>query len=198
MKAIPHEIMTPEERSHILRAEADEILEMVHLREYCSEIGELIPTGSYFLDLLMYPDIDLYLPHASPETVMRVGVKLAGHDCVRKIIFERKSEGELTGGIYLKPYIEYGDWERPWKIDIWSLPMRIIEEKQAELRRLGEKMTADHRCRILDYKFRVLTDEGRTPMFSGIHICRGIVDNGMKDFDSITEYLREQGIKVQQ
>jgi len=198
MERNERETMTPEERSRSLRAEADKVLELVRLREYCSEIGELIPTGSYFLDLLMYPDIDLYLPPAPAEAVMQVGMKLVGHDCVRKINFERKSTGELTGGIYLKPYIEYENWGRPWKIDIWSFPLGIIEEKQAELVRLQERMTPEHRRRILGYKFSVLTDEGRTPMFSGIHICRAIVDEGMEDFGLITGYLREHGIKVQQ
>jgi len=191
-------IMTPEERSRILRTEADEVMEMVRLREYCREIGEIIPTGSYFLDLLMYPDIDLYLPPASAEAIKEVGVKLAAHECVTRINFEEESDGELAGGIYLKPYIEYGSWGRPWKIDIWSLPMRVIEEKQAELTKLSEKMTPADRRRILDYKSSVLTDEGRTPMYSGIHIYRAIVDEGMVDFDSIADYLREHGIKVEQ
>jgi hypothetical protein len=54
--------VTPEERSNALRRQADEVLDRIHLRGQCAGIGDIISTGSYFLDLIMYPDIDLYLP----------------------------------------------------------------------------------------------------------------------------------------
>lgn len=57
-------------------------------------------------------------------------------------------------------------------------------------------MTPRHKRIILDYKFSILTDEKRTPMFSGFFIYQAVVDRGMTDFGRITEYLRDNGIRV--
>jgi len=159
--------MTPEDRSRALRKEADEVLDFIRLHELCTPIGKLIPSGSYFMDLMMYPDIDLYLPPTKPEKLMSVAVQLAGHDYIQRINYIRGGPGELKDGLYLKPVITRGHWERPWKVDIWSLPLSVIEKKQAELEDLKTRMTPAQREIILGTKFRLLTDTGRTPMYSG-------------------------------
>ncbi len=188
--------MTPEERSKRLRKESDKVLAMVHLKRHCAPFGKIIPTGSYFLDCMMYPDIDLYIPHISIESLLRIGIKLAKYECVNEIVFQKGSEGDLAKGFYLKPIIFYGNWARPWKIDIWSLPTSIIEKKQSELEKLKERMTPQHKKTILNYKFSILSNKGRTPMFSGFHIYQAVIILGLKDFKKITEYLRENGIKI--
>jgi len=188
--------MTPEERARALRVEAGEVLGLVHLHEVCSGVGEIVPTGSYFLDVMMYPDIDVYLPPTSAKALMEVGTRLASLDCVKRMNFEKGGPGDLADGLYLKPVVEHGHWERPWKIDIWSLPLPVIANKQEELVELRRKMTVGHRQRILAYKWSVMTDTGRTPMLSGIHIYRAVIDKGLTDSESITSYLRENGIDI--
>ena len=188
--------MTIEARSKQLRREADEVLARIHLREHCARIGDLILTGSYSLDLMMYPDVDLYLPPTTPEVLLAVGAELAQYDCVKKLNFEKGEDGDLKEGLYIKPVVQMGDWGRPWKVDIWSLPLPVIAKKQAELESLKRQMTDEHRHRILDCKYRLLNAEGRTPMFSGIHIYRAIVDHGMTELDQIVGYLKQNGIRV--
>jgi len=166
--------MTPEERAQCLRKEADEVLETVHLKEHCAPIGKTVPTGSYFLDLM----------------------KLVEYDCVKEIVFQKGGPGDLAEGFYLKPVVEHGSWERPWKIDIWSLPLDIVEKKQKELSDIKDRMTPVHRRLILEYKYSILTEKKRTPMFSGIYIYRAVMNLGLKDFNEITEHLRENGINI--
>lgn len=188
--------MTPEERSKRLRKEADEVLAMVYLKRHCAAIGKLIPTGSFFLDCMMYPDIDLYLPLVPIEILFGIAIKVAQYDCVKKINFEKGGPGSLAKGFYLKPIIEYGNWKRSWKIDIWSLPISIINEKQKELEDIRNRMTPAHKKIVLNYKFSVLTETGRTPMYSGIYIYRAIINLGLEDFSKITEYLKKNGINM--
>ena len=190
--------MTPQERSQALRREAEEVLELIHLREHCAAIGPVTLSGSYFLDLMMYPDIDLYLPPTSAEALLAVAAKLAQYDCVREIVFAKggPDDGDLAGGLYLKPRVQHGDWARLWKIDIWSLPSAVAERKQRELADLKARMTAEQRRLILDYKHSILTDAGRTPIFSGIFTYRAVVNEGLADFAAITAYLRANGIAV--
>ena len=188
--------MTPGERSRALRQEADDVLSLVRLHELCAPIGKLTPAGSYFMDLMMYPDIDVYLPPTTPERLMGVAVELAKHDCVERINYMRGGPRELKDGLYLKPYVTHGGWERPWKIDIWSVPSTLIERKQAELGDLRDRMTSIHRATILETKYRLLTDEGRTPMYSGIYIYRAVIDHGLDELEDIVEFLTQNGIKV--
>lgn len=188
--------MTPEERSKALRQQADEVLAHIRLHEHCAQIGNIIPTGSYFLDLMMYPDVDIYLPPTTSEKLLAVGAELSQYDCVKKLNYEKGGLGDLATGLYMKPIVTFGAWERPWKIDIWSLPLPVIEKKQAQLTDLKSRMTEEHRRDILNCKSRLLNAAGRTPMFSGIHIYRAIIDHGMKDTDQIIGFLRSNGIGV--
>ena len=186
--------LTPEDRSRALRQEADEVLALIGLHELVAPIGPLTPTGSYFMDLMMYPDIDMNLPHTTPERLMSIGVELSKLECVTKLRYLRGKDGPLKGGFYLKPEIEHGDWGRLWKIDIWSLPPPVLDKVQREMVDLKNRMTATHRTIILDTKYRLLTEEGRTPMFSGIFIYRAVINLGMTQQREIDAYLTENDI----
>lgn len=166
------------------------------MREQCAGIGDLTPTGSYFLDLMMWPDLDLYLPPTTSDDVLLLGRNLARCECVKKLSFEKGGPGDLAAGIYLSPVIQWGAWERPWKIDIWSLPVPIIERKQSQLIDLQRRMTAGQRQRILDTKYRLLTPAGRTPMFSGLYIYKAIIDYDLREFHQIVSFLKDSGVTL--
>lgn len=192
--------MTPDQRSRqrsrALHHEADQLLDYLHLRKLCAPIGKLTLTGSCFMDLMMYPDIDVYLPPTTPRELLNLAGSLAEFETVERITYLRGGPGDLRDGLYIKPVVRYGDWERPWKVDIWSLPEGIIQTKQAELGSLKARMTPEQRTVILNTKHQLLTDEFRTPMFSGIFIYRAVVIEGLVTLDDIVGYLRDNGIRV--
>jgi hypothetical protein len=188
--------MDPLERSAALRQEADLVLRQVRLVEILEPSGRVVPAGSYYLDVMMYPDIDFYISMVSIPELFVIGGQLAACESVCQVVFERSRTAALPGGLYLKPRIEYGGWGRPWKIDIWSLEDRVIDEKMADMVRFKEQMTAETRERIVRYKYSILTKDGRTPMYSGYHICRAMIDEGLTDFGEVTRYLIEHGIRM--
>jgi len=188
--------MNPLERSTKLKAEADELLREIKLAELCSEIGTLTKTGSYFLDLMVYPDIDLYLPPATPRQLFQIAAHLVEDHPVESVKFLNGGPGPLKNGLYIKPVIAVGEWERPWKIDIWAIDENFIEEKSAELQSFKERMTPKQRELIINYKFSILTHEHRTPVFSGIYIYQAVIDHGMIEYIEITEYLRAHSIQI--
>jgi hypothetical protein len=188
--------MNPIQRSAKLNQEAGELLCHIKLAEICQEIGEITPTGSYYLDLMIYPDIDLYLPRATPRQLFNIATHLVENHPVVRVNFLNGGPGELKDALYIKPVIALGNWERPWKVDIWAAGESIIAMKQAELDAFRGKLTPELRQLILNYKFSILNEENRTPMFSGIHIYRAVLDHGLSDFAEITAYLREQGITI--
>jgi hypothetical protein len=188
--------MDPLQRSAQLKQEAGLILQMVGLYDILRPYGRIVPTGSYYLDLMAYPDIDFYLSRVSIEELFAIGGQLARCDRVYQVIFEKSRQADLPGGLYLKPRIEYGNWGRPWKIDIWSLDDDVIEAKMVDMLRFRVAMTPEIRERILRYKCSILTKLHRTPMYSGYYVYKAFFDEGLIDFGEITQYLLEQGIRM--
>ena len=186
----------PVDRSLKLRQEADFILQEVKLHDILSPYGRVVPTGSYFLDIMVYPDIDLYISRVSIAQLFEIGGQLAGSELVYQVVFEKSRTLQLPGGLYLKPRIGYGDWGRPWKIDIWSLEDAIIDERMADMQRFKESMTGRLREQILRYKCAILTEQNRTPMYSGYFICKAFIDEGLSDSGQVTQYLIDNGIQM--
>jgi hypothetical protein len=112
-------------------------------------------------------------------------------------VFEKTDDPvHLPEGLYLKARIKYGDWGRPWKVDIWSLDGEIIQRKMAEMLHFQQRMTPAIRQLILRYKLSILTADQRTPSYSGYYIYRAFIDEGLTDFESVTGYLRKNHIQV--
>lgn len=185
------------ERASKLRKEADLVMQAVGLEEILHPYGGMTPTGSYFLDLMVYPDIDLYMPKVAIGQLFEIGARLAGYPIVNQVLFEKSDLPGLPDGLYLKPRIDYGDWERPWKIDLWSLDEAVIAEKMGPMRDLAARLTPALREAILRYKTSILTGEGRTPRFSGYFIYKAFIDEGLSDFDRVTQYLIDNGIDIE-
>ncbi len=188
--------MDPIERARVLRQEADLLLRELRVHEIVSEYGTLTPTGSYFLDVMVYPDIDFCISKLSVEQIFAVGGKLAAAPLVYEVVFQKSRDESLPGGLYLKPRIQYGNWERPWKIDFWSLADAVIEQKMAPMWRFKQAMTEALRQEIIRYKFSILTPGGRTPMYSGYFVYKAFIDEGLTDHRQITQYLIANGIQM--
>jgi hypothetical protein len=189
--------MEPTERASKLKQEADFVLDQVRVYDILRPHGTIVPTGSYFLDVMAYPDVDLYLSQVSIDTLFLIGAQLAKSDLVFRVEFEKSNEPRLPRGLYLKPRIAYGDWGRPWKVDIWSLDEAVIEQLMQPMWRFQTRMTAQLREQIIRYKLSVMTKLNRPPMYSGYFIYKAFIDEGMTDFDQVTAYLIANGIRME-
>jgi len=189
--------MLPLERASQLRKEADVVLGLIGLSDIFRPYGKVFPSGSYFLDVMAYPDIDLYITKVTLDQLFAIGAQIAKSELVIQVVIEKTDDPlHMPGGLYLKPRIKYGDWGRPWKIDIWSLSERVIQDKMAEMNHFLSKLTPELRQAIIRYKLSILTPEKRTPMYSGYYIYKAFIDEGLTDETSVTRYLISQGIMV--
>lgn len=189
--------MDPLERAVKLKQEADQVLELIKLREILQPYGELFATGSYFLDVMAYPDIDFYIPKLNLEQLFAIGARIASCNLVIQIVYEPTDNPILLPeGLYLKSRVRYGDWGRPWKIDLWSLAEAVIQDKMNDMQRFFDRMTPEIRQQIIRYKLSILTSQLRTPMYSGYYIYKAFIDEGLTDFNQVTDYLYSCGIRV--
>jgi hypothetical protein len=190
--------MDPLEHADKLRKEADRVLKLVRLDEILRPYGTVYPTGSYYLDVMAYPDIDLYFTKVSLENLFGIGSQIAACDLVSQVVYEKSVDPvNMPEGLYLKSRVKYGEWGRPWKIDLWSLAENVIQRKMEDMRHFQQKMTPVLRQQIIRYKLLVLTSQRRTPMYSGYHIYKAFIDEGLTDFESVTRYLISCGIQIE-
>ena len=187
----------PLQRAALLKTEADQLLSRLGLKELLGSAAVRVElTGSYLLDLMAYPDIDVMAASLSIEQVFALGARLARRPGVIQLVFEPSRDPDLPGGLYLKARVDWGDWGRPWKIDIWFLDEMVIERKLGEMHRFQARLTPALCELILNYKQTILTSEKRTPMGSGYWIYRAVLDEGLRSFEAIGAYLRVHGIEV--
>ncbi len=190
--------MLPFERSDKLRLEADFVLGLIRLDDILRPYGKVFPTGSYFLNVMVYPDIDLYIPKVSIDQLFMIGARIASCELVTQVVFERTDDPvNLPGGLYLKSRVSYGEWGRPWKIDLWSLEEKVILNKMADMHNFQVKLTPALREQIVRYKLSVMTSQKRTPMYSGYYIYKAFIEEGLEDFESVTQYLVSNGIQME-
>ncbi len=181
-----------------LKLEAGIVLELIHLPEILSSYGKVFPTGSYYLDVMAYPDIDLYITTLSIQQLFAIGAQIAASKLVTQVVFEPTDDPVvMPAGLYLKSRVNYGVWGRPWKIDLWSLAEDLILHKMTEMQRFKQNMSPTLREQIVRYKLSLFTTQKRTPMYSGYYIYKAFIDEGLTDFTSVTNYLISNGIHVE-
>jgi hypothetical protein len=179
-----------------LRLEAEAVLKLIRLADLVRPYGPITPTGSYFLDVMAYPDLDIYIPEMPLSDIFHIAEGIAEVPEVQRITFEKSHHPALPGGLYLRPRVALGDWGRPWKVDIWSIHAEVMLAKMADMIRFREKMTPQLRERILLYKHSVMNIDMRTPPLSGHYIYQAFLDQGLVEFSDVTEYLAQHGIKI--
>ncbi len=168
------------------------------LRSY----GPVCYSGSYYLDLMAWPDLDVCLPlERSREyriKFLNLGPRLATVCDVVSLRYKDNAqyrEPRLPKGLYWGATVQRKGSLR-WKIEIWAMPAQAIEVQQSELDRLKSKLTPEKRAAILSLKQALLTPEGTTPEYSGYHIYRAVLDQGMTRTREVKKYLRGKGISV--
>lgn len=184
------------ERASRLHVEAGELMKTIRLVESLQPFGEVIFTGSYFLDVMVYPDLDLYVPMTRIENIFAATGQMASNTRVARVTFENEDHPTIPGGLFVNLRVNLGDWGRPWKVDIWWLDENVIQEKMKSMHHFKKVLTPELRQQIIRYKASLVNSLGRTPQFSGYFIYKAFLDEGMRDPAEITGYLVSNGINI--
>ena len=194
---------SPVEIAHQLRREADALLFDGGIDALLRQHGDVFYAGSYTLDLMAWPDIDLNLIVPEENDPISAAEELASsfikRDKTASVRFERnlhKRFPDLPKGLYLGVKLDIGQRSRPWKLDIWIVndqESNKTKKKTAEIRRM---LTPLKREVILSWKQKLMTPKGRTPSFSGYWLYQAILHKGLESEKEILDFLREKGIDV--
>ncbi|MCP4181093.1 MAG: hypothetical protein GY756_25290 [bacterium] len=181
-----------------LKKEADFLLFDCRIYEILKEIGEVHFTGSYKLDLMVWPDIDIYLTIPESKDIITAlgtaaGKLIANHKDIVTVKIERNYSKRLTGcppGQYLQLKIQTDNFDSLWKVDIWVLPKKLLRKKLKETDDFFKLMTPDKRDLILKCKQILKGNNSRPPSFSSYHVYKAVFEERMTDVKNIITYVK--------
>lgn len=191
-------------RSKILKEEATAIIQQSGLDSILRRYGSPHYTGSYFLGLMVWPDLDIELSldpdPLSLEAFFDMGRAIAEAFVVSSMTFYNRIRFKLfessPNGLYWKICIEDDAFTETWNVDLWSFEQSVLEENWSRMQKTADLIDESKRRMIIQLKHSLLTDQGQTPKFSGYHIYQAVLFNGLTRREEIMGYLRERGVDV--
>ena len=199
-----------ETKAHTLRTCAEVFLNTWPFVKHLSSLGEIRFTGSYALDTMTWPDIDLELnPFSTTLTPRNIFANLAAllfaDPRVNKVDYRNFSDHiklGMTKGYFLGISV-YDESLRPfnctigpyWKIDLWILD--DPETSRLFIKELFSKMTPRHKALIMHYKNMWTKIYGRPPQMASYFLYQAVVFEELKEEAEILDYLRKKHVKIE-
>lgn len=187
-----------------LEREANGIILDRGLDSVLRDHGKVFYKGSYFLNVMTWPDLDIDLvirpdPY-SVDAFFELGKELAQFQGVWGMHFRNcisHPHDRLPKGLYWGMRMDRVDSDGHWKVDLWAVDEQCLEEDRAEAEHLLRTMDSDRRKLIIEVKHSLLTPEGRSPMLSSYHVYQAVLVKGLRKKKEIAVYLERQGVSLQ-
>ena len=180
-------------KQNLLHKEAERILLELNLINFLSRLGKPTIVGSFALNLMSWPDIDIvvvsemeiqgYLDTAN-YLFQKQNVYSLNLQDFRKSIYSDRPQGLYCGVCYLvKP-------KTFWKIDIWFLP----DAKALDLvKSVKSKLNDKNRLTILKIKNEMRESTKHGKEVSGMDVYKAVLEKGVKNLTEFRSYLKNQG-----
>lgn len=191
-------------RSRRLREEATALIHQAGLDGILRRYGNPHYTGSYFLDLMAWPDLDIELSLApdpfSLEAFFDLGREIAQACTVSWMTFHNRvwfrPFEQVPKGLYWNIHVADAAFTEEWNIDLWSLEASVLEGNWRQMQQTAAALDEAKRRTIVALKHSLLTEAGRTPRFSGYHLYQAVLFKGLTRREEIMQYLRDNGVEV--
>lgn len=186
-----------------LQKKAEDFIAITPYFETIRSQGTLYFTGSYVLNTMTWPDIDMQLclkENADPRTVLSVlSETLMRTKEVQKVQFtdfESHPREGLPLGLYLGTFYFDKEIEGYWKLDLWILDQADFEKNRVFMEHLKKEMTLDQHALIMVIKKEWTDLYGRPPQMASYFLYQAVVTEKLKDKEKIEKYLRSQKVKI--
>lgn len=194
------------QESKRIKSQADKILKESGIVEILSEYGEVKIAGSYSLDVMLRPDLDLYVVAEKHDwdKVIDIQSKIIKRKYFRDVYFidwlnfENKQTGLVEEwipsikGYYFATVIPIED--QRFKMDIWLITKEY--DKSAELtdhfRKLLNNADESKKLVILEIKNAMRQGKKYIDGVDGKLIYKAVLENGITNIEDFKEFLLKQ------
>jgi hypothetical protein len=187
-----------------LKAEATALIYQDGLNEILRVGKPVYYTGSYFLDVMAWRDLDIELSlEPDPFSItafFALGAQIASAFPVNsmafynRVLFPLRSTTPL--GLYWSIQLEYPATRHLWNIDLWSFAPEVVEANWSGMQTIAERIDARSHQIIVEWKQALLSLDGRTPKFSGYYLYQAILFEKLTERQAILDYLQQHGVTV--
>ncbi|MCX6740372.1 MAG: hypothetical protein NTZ49_04040 [Candidatus Parcubacteria bacterium] len=183
-----------------IKAQADMILKESDIVEILKDYGKVKISGSYALDVMLRPDLDLFVITEKHDwnKVIDIQSKIMNLKYFRDfnfanwVDFEDKTITPIKG-YYFQPWVPINN--QLWKMDIWLITSeydRTTELTEHFKKLLDQEPDDIKRIAILEIKEAMKENKKYTKGINGKLIYKAVLENGITNVEDFNKFLRIQ------
>ncbi len=182
-------------KSNEIRQEAKTFYQL-HLKNILESYGEVILTGSYELDLMVWRDLDIYMDvkNINQMDIYELSTKI--FHAYRPLWFETKDTFNEESGCPKGYFIGFESKifnEQMWNVDIWFTDRNYINKHQLYMREIKKHLDDNVRKIILNLKKELIKLPVYGHQILSVDIYQAVLYHGIKDMKSFKKWvLREK------
>lgn len=194
---------TPIEISKELQDEANKLINEEDLLELFLQYGYVCFTGSYELELMIWPRIEVYLlldnnPY-DIDAFIDIGDAIAKTYDTLEMQFQNHLESPDEGDaqqMHWSIKIARENQSNPWQLDIYAMNVDNFEDQMERDDELKKKINKENRELILKTKHSLLTKKGIPPFEIENAIHKAVLSEKILNKNKLVQYLKKEGINL--
>ncbi len=182
--------------SRLLRQEASELLNKEGLLSMLNAFGTTQVIGSYTLDTMTWPDIDISMNLPDGQNVERffeLGKRSAAKFQITKMSYSNHFIRNFPGfdhGLYWGIQLRYA--EREWKVDLWGYGDTDYQKHIAESDALHQRLQQADRTAILRIKHVICQHpDYRGNVYNSMAIYRAVLEDKVESVDEFKAWIKK-------
>ena len=182
--------------SKLLRQEASDLLDKEGLLSMLSAFGTTQVIGSYALDTMTWPDIDISMnlpDEQNVELFFELGKRIATKFEITKMSYSNHFIRNFRGfdhGLYWGIQLRYA--EREWKIDLWGYGDTDYQKHITEADALRRQLQQADRVAILRIKHVICQHpDYRGNVYNSMAIYRAVLEDKVESVDEFKVWLEK-------
>lgn len=181
-----------EELNSIIKTEADGILHENGFMQVLNIFGKPFVSGSYFLNLMTWRDLDIYLGNddMNEESFFQLGKNISL--CIKPSKMHYRNEfigctEHLPRGFYWGCYTIFNS--NAWKVDVWAISSDEFAKRQLEIYELKSKINAVQRMAIMRLKKSLYNHPLYRKKFFSVDIYNAVVEDNVDSENNFNNWL---------
>lgn len=180
--------------NELIKKEADEILSQKGLLAILNAYGNAHVSGSYFLNLMTWRDLDIYLEteNITETDFFLLGGRIASTFNPVKMSYRNERKAKTPGlpnGLYWGTYLgneRAGDW----KIDIWAVDKSECQQLLDHCEAIRKKLTPEASLYILNIKSQCWKDPAYRRSYTSGDIYKAVLEKNITTIEGFKDWIR--------